>query len=111
MKTLLETIYPFDWIVVSLVVFAGLWCVCRGPTTLDRILGLDTLTVGLTALVAVESIRSQKADYMELIIVITALSFFTTVTFYYYLSHSPRVTGGSRNLDEGSKGDALDDHT
>jgi multicomponent Na+:H+ antiporter subunit F len=100
MNTLLEILYPLDWIVVTLVALAGLWRIMRGPTTLDRMLGLDALTVALTALIAVESLRAQKIEYMELILIVTALSFFTTVTFYYYLSQTARDTGCDLNLDQ-----------
>ncbi len=109
MKDLLEILYPLGWIVVALVAFAGLWRIVRGPTTLDRLLGLDAITVALTALIAVESIRAQKADYMELILVVTALSFFTTVTFYYYLSQTSRATGCDLNLDEPAPPKSSDD--
>jgi multicomponent Na+:H+ antiporter subunit F len=79
--------------VVLAVLAAGCWRILRGPTTLDRVVGLDTLTVAIVGLTALFSIRANTAEYVELILVVTALGFFTTVCFYYYLSQ-PRKQGG-----------------
>lgn len=106
MNTLLETVYPFDWALVFVVGLAGAWRIVRGPTVLDRLLGFDALTVAVCALIALHSIRTRTADYMELIIVVTGLGFFTTVAFFYYLSQTtsnPRSS--SLDEEEGSASD------
>jgi multicomponent Na+:H+ antiporter subunit F len=103
MQRVFAIIYPLDWIVVFLVVVAGLWRIVRGPSTLDRMLGLDALTVAVAALIAVESMRAGTADYMELILVVTALGFFTTVAFYYYLSQTTSAGACDQNLDEAAQ--------
>lgn len=100
MKTFLDLVYPLDWAVVFLVGLAGLWRIGRGPTLLDRLLGFDALTVAVCALVALHSIRAQTTDYMELIIVITALGFFTTVAFFYCLNQTGERVGSSGDLSE-----------
>ncbi len=75
------------------VLACGCYRLTRGPTTLDRLLGLDTFTVSVVGLVALFSMRANTAEYVELILIVTALGFFTTVCFYYYLSQ-PRKKGG-----------------
>ncbi|MEO0054182.1 MAG: hypothetical protein RLZZ50_129 [Verrucomicrobiota bacterium] len=99
MKTLLAAVYPLDWALIFLVGLAGAWRIVRGPTVLDRLLGFDALTVAVCALIAVHSIRTRTADYMELIIVVTGLGFFTTVAFFYYLIQTT-PNSRSSSLDE-----------
>lgn len=86
--------------VVLAVLVCGCWRITRGPTTLDRLVGLDTFTVAIVGLVALFSIRANTAEYVELILIVTALGFFTTVCFYYYLSQ-PRKKGGEDFNQEG----------
>jgi len=92
-NTLIEIAYYFGLALMFSVLVCGCWRLTRGPTTLDRLLGLDTFTVSIVGLVAVYSIRANTAEYVELILIVTALGFFTTVCFYYYLSQ-PRKKGG-----------------
>lgn len=105
MKAMLDAIYPIDWVLVFLVGLAGVWRIVRGPTVLDRLLGFDALAVAVCALIAVHSLRAQTGDYMELIIVVTGLGFFTTVAFFYYLSQSSQRPG-SIDLNEPERADA-----
>lgn len=74
------------WVVLLGVAAAGLWRVACGPTLFDRIIGFDTVMVSVVGWIALFSIRADTSEYLELIIVVTALGFFTTVAFFYYLS-------------------------
>ena len=91
MTTLLETvIYPLGWIVALLLSALAIWRITRGPTTLDRMVGLDAILVAFVTIVAVFSLQTQAVGFLEMIILLTALGFFTTVAFYYYLAQSKR---------------------
>jgi multisubunit Na+/H+ antiporter MnhF subunit len=88
--------------VVLAVLACGCWRLAVGPTTLDRMLGLDSATVSVVALTALFSMRENSAEYVELILILTALGFFSTVCFYYYLSQ-PRKRGGEDFNQEDNK--------
>lgn len=91
MNTLLQMVlYPLGWIVALSLAGMAFWRVARGPTTLDRMVGLDTAVVAMVAIVALASLQVGTAAFLEMIILITALGFFATVMFYYYLAQPKR---------------------
>lgn len=65
---------------------AGLWRLRAGPTTLDRMLGFDTITITVVALVLVFSAATRSTDELELVLVLSGLGFLTTVAYFYYLT-------------------------
>ncbi len=78
------------WIATLAMLIAaslGLWRVARGPSTLDRMLGFDLVTVTLAGLVLVFSALTGEGAYIEAVLVLSALGFLTTVAYFYYLSH------------------------
>lgn len=95
-----EVIYFIGWGVLTPGLFIGLWRVAVGPTTLDRMVGFDLLTITIVGLMVLFSIQARTTDYIELIILATALTFFSTVAFYYYLSHLPPVEGELHDGEE-----------
>jgi len=88
-----ELLYYFGWIVLTPCLLVGLWRVAVGPTTLDRMLGFDLLTVTIVALIILFSLHEKTGEFLELILIVSALGFFTTVGFFYYLSHLPALEG------------------
>lgn len=97
---LLDVAYYAGWAVLLMVALAGVWRLAMGPTTLDRMVGFDTLTIAVTGLVALFSIYERTSEYMELILVITALGFFSTVAYYYYLSQPKQSSGEDFNQED-----------
>jgi multisubunit Na+/H+ antiporter MnhF subunit len=91
--SLLDVAYYIGWMVLLGVAIAGACRMVAGPTTLDRMVGFDTLTIAVAAVVGLFSIHAGTSEYMELILLIAALGFFTTVAYYYYLSQ-PQAKGG-----------------
>jgi multisubunit Na+/H+ antiporter MnhF subunit len=77
------------FLVISLALFAaigaGLWRLFLGPTTLDRILGFDMITITVMAFVLVISATTRTSDYVEFVFVLSGLGFLTTVAYFYYL--------------------------
>lgn len=88
-----ELFYYVSWLVFVPGLAVSLWRIVKGPTTLDRMLGIDLLTISTLALMTVYSIHERTGDFIELILIVTALGFFTTVAFFYYLSHLPATEG------------------
>ncbi len=84
-----------------LVVLAGLYRLIVGPSTLDRLVEFDTLTAAVVGLLVIVSIHQNTTVYMELILLITGLGFFTTVAFFYYLSQSKQRFGEDFNHESG----------
>jgi multisubunit Na+/H+ antiporter MnhF subunit len=88
-----DILYYLGWLLFAPGLVVGVWRLSVGPTTLDRMVAFDLLTISVVALMVNLSIRERSTDYMELIIIVTALSFFSTVAFFYYLSQLPAVEG------------------
>lgn len=89
----LEISYYAGWALLFGVIACGCWRMAIGPTTLDRLVGFDTLAVGVLGLIILFSIRTGTPEYLEFVLIMTALGFFATVCYYYYLSQ-PRKRGG-----------------
>lgn len=81
--------YYLGWLVFVPGLLVGIWRIAVGPTTLDRMLGFDLLTITVVALMIVFSVKERTGEYLELIIIATALSFFSTLAYFYYLSQLP----------------------
>lgn len=93
--TFLDFVYYGGWILLLGVVAVGFWRIARGPTLFDRIIGFDIAMIAVVGWLVLFSIRVRTDEYLELIIVVTALGFFATVSYFYYLSQphkEPRDT-------------------
>lgn len=101
MNTLLETVlYPLGWATALMLSAVAIWRITRGPTTLDRMVGLDAVLVALVTIVAMFSLQTNAVGFLEMIILLTALGFFTTVVFYYYLAQPKQRAGEDFNEDK-----------
>lgn len=100
MSALPDIAYYLGWALLLGVVACGCWRIARGPTTLDRMVGFDTLVIAVVGLACLFSIHARTAEYVELILVVTALGFFTTVCFYYYLAQPKRRGGEDFNEED-----------
>lgn len=100
MNALGEIAYYVGWALAFAVSLAGVYRMVMGPSTLDRLVGFDTLTAAVVAMIVIVSIHRHTSDYMELILIITGLGFFTTVAFYYYLCQPKRRAGEDFNREE-----------
>ncbi len=95
-----ELLYYVGWAGCIPGLIVGVWRIGKGPTMLDRMLGLDLLTITSVALMIVYSIHHHTEDFVELILIVMALGFFTTVAFFYYLSHLPSSYEGLSAKEE-----------
>jgi multicomponent Na+:H+ antiporter subunit F len=93
-------LFPLGWLVALLLAGVGLWRITRGPTTLDRMVGLDAAVVSIVTAVAMFSLQSEAVGFLEMIIIVTALGFFTTVAFYYYLAQPKGRAGEDFNVEQ-----------
>lgn len=72
-------------IFVSAAVCVGVWRLAKGPTTLDRMLGFDSVAITVSGLVLVFSAATGSTDFLEFVFILSALGFLTTVSYFYYL--------------------------
>ncbi|MEM1282381.1 MAG: monovalent cation/H+ antiporter complex subunit F [Chlamydiota bacterium] len=76
-----------DWfyylcdILICLAVIIGAIRFVKGPTTLDRILAFDFITVCVAAAVILYSIQLKTSYYIEVLIIFCLLGFTTTLAF------------------------------
>jgi multisubunit Na+/H+ antiporter MnhF subunit len=92
-----EIAYIAGWCLLTAVVGVGFWRITRGPTVFDRLIGFDTTLIGVAGMIILFSIAGRTGEHLELIIVITALGFFTTVAYFYYLSQAAGKIGERDN--------------
>lgn len=85
-----DVAYLVGWVLLLGVMAAGAWRIARGPTVFDRLIGFDTIMIAVVGWLVLFSIRVGTEEYLELIIVVTALGFLTTVAYFYYLSQPQR---------------------
>lgn len=88
-----DLLYALGWLLFAPGLVIAVWRIAVGPTTLDRMVAFDLLTITITALMVLVSVRQGTGDYLELIIIVAALGFFSTVAYFYYLSQLPAVEG------------------
>jgi multicomponent K+:H+ antiporter subunit F len=62
------------------------WRLLRGPTSVDRVLALDTLYVSLVALVVLLGLRWRTQLLFEAALIVALLGFVGTVALARYLS-------------------------
>lgn len=79
-------ILPILTISIVLVFFRFL----RGPSVGDRVVALDLLiTIGI-AIIAVYSILTDRASFMDIALILALLSFLGTVAYSYYIDKKTR---------------------
>lgn len=62
-----------------------LWRLVRGPTSLDRVLALDTLVMNCAALVVVFTIVHGREELFELVFVISLLGLVSTLSLARFI--------------------------
>ena len=76
---------------VTLTLLLCGWRLLRGPTIADRVLALDTLYLGLVALVVLLGLRWQRALLCEAGLIVALLGFVGTVALARYLGRGDVV--------------------
>ncbi len=74
-----------SYVLLSISLFLGSYRLIRGPTSLDRILAFDTLTITILGFIVVLSIQSRSIFYVEVFLLFCLLGFTSTVAFLDYL--------------------------
>lgn len=69
-----------------------------GPTSADRIVALDLLTIQLVAIAALLAAVNDEPSYVDLSVALALVAFLSTVAFARYVERRPRVL---RHSEEG----------
>ena len=73
------------FVTLILAMICGLVRLRRGPSMLDRILAFDLIATCVVAMVVLLSVKWNTPMYLEAILIVSLLGFFTTVAFVFYL--------------------------
>ena len=84
-------VLPFVTLAFVLALLLAAWRLLRGPSTPDRILALDTLTMNAVALIVLLGIRWNTALLFEAALLVAMLGFAATVALARYLSRGDVV--------------------
>ena len=72
------------FVALFVVIACGLVRLKLGPSLLDRVLAFDLIATCVVAMVVLISVKNQTPMYLEAILIVSLLGFFTTVAFVYY---------------------------
>ena len=71
--------------VLVLSMFLSFIRLARGPSLPDRVVALDLITVQIAAMLAVDTIATGQAVFLDAAIVLALIAFLSTVAFARYL--------------------------
>lgn len=97
-----DTVILAGHVLLGIAILFGFTRMVKGPTIVDRILAFDSIVICVVGLVCLLSLKWQSAFFLELILIVAALGFFTTVALVFYL----QKTGVSLR-DEAKEGENL----
>jgi multicomponent K+:H+ antiporter subunit F len=84
-SSLLSLSLGFALACISLAILLSLFRLVRGPTSGDRILAVDTLTINVIALIVVFGIAEATATYFEAALLLAMVAFVATVAYCKFL--------------------------
>lgn len=85
MAALIEWIYVIAQLGLALAMALGVWRLLRGPRAQDRVLALDSVYLSALLLLVTFGIRSGNLLYFEIALVLSALSFVSTLALAKFL--------------------------
>lgn len=78
---MIDWVYYFCDLLLFLSLIIGIIRFVKGPTTLDRILAFDFITVCVAGSVIIYSLQMRVPFYIEVLIIFCLLGFTTTLAF------------------------------
>lgn len=84
----MDWFYYIGSIGLMLAILLSLIRMVKGPTILDRVLSFDAIVVCVVGLIVLLSMQWNTAYFLELILVVSLLGFFTGVAFVFYLEET-----------------------
>ena len=78
-------ILTLSFVLIGLAVFFSLLRLIKGPTSFDRLLAADTITLITTALLALMAVSFSRVIYMDVALVYAVIGFAGVVVIARYL--------------------------
>jgi multicomponent Na+:H+ antiporter subunit F len=88
--TFIEISVYLSTILIGLSLLLIFFRIVSGPSTEDRIVGLDLLTSNAIAFIAVYSIQSRTTTFLDVGLILALIAFLGTVAFAFYLERRTR---------------------
>lgn len=83
--TFLELVLLFSLTLLGISMILSLIRLIIGPTFPDRIVALEMITFLILGIVACFSVYTGETSYLDIAIIISLISFLTTIAFAYYI--------------------------
>ncbi len=77
--------YWISLIIVSIAFTGLLYRLVKGPTIADRVVALDAIGISLVSIVALLSLINETEFFLEIILLLSILSFIGTIAFAKFL--------------------------
>lgn len=71
-----------------LAMLAAIIRLARGPSLYDRLMAFDAIAIGAAGVVVLLSLAWSTTVFLDLILIVSSLGFFTTVAFAFYLQRA-----------------------
>lgn len=81
---------PVAYAVILVAMFLALFRLVRGPSLPDRVVALDLITVLAAAMLALDTLATRQAVFIDAAIVLALISFLGTIAFARYLERRAR---------------------
>lgn len=103
-SVLVQSVAGIGLFTLTLSMALAVYCIIRGPENADRIIGLDLLSVLVVALIALLSVFTGEAVFLDVAIAYALVAFLGTVAFARYVERSiPNDRGGSVSNQKGNE--------
>ena len=76
-------IFAFGCLTIALIL--NLWRLVRGPSSVDRILALDTMVINIIAAIMLYGIQMSTTDYFEAALLFAMVGFIATVAYCRFI--------------------------
>jgi len=85
---MVNTLLSIALVIIIVSVAITLYRFIKGPTSVDRVIALDIMTIASVALIAILAFLAGRIIYLDIAIVYGLLSFLTVIIIAKYLEKS-----------------------
>lgn len=82
---MIEYAIIYAYVAISLGLLFNLWRLFAGPSTVDRILAVDTMVINIIALIIVYGIQMGSTTYFEAALLLAMFGFVSTVAYCKFI--------------------------
>ena len=82
---MIEYAVYYAYVALSLSLLFNLWRLFKGPSTVDRVLAVDTMVINIIALIIVYGIQLGSTIYFEAALLLAMFGFVSTVAYCKFI--------------------------